>query len=799
MKEDNKRIMTLPTIALRGVSVYPGTTLTFDVARPMSIAALNAAMGTDRVIYLVAQRSAETETPSQSDLYELGTICRLIQILRVPGGNDVRAIVECRQRAKLLRITADTPCLWGNVQTVSETECDAAELPVVALVRRCNELFSAYAAASGSVPPELLLKASSRQEPGELADFVAHNIFLRPEEKQQLLEQLDPVERIRKLNELIDRELTIMELEQSIGDATNESVNRSQKEYYLREQLRVIQEELGEDEDGEIGEYRGRIRALDAGEEVENKLLKELDRLAKQPFGSAEGAVIRSYLDVCLELPWNERTEEMVDIKRARKMLDEDHFGLDRVKERIIEYLAVRQLSPEVRGGVLCLVGPPGVGKTSIAMSIARATNRKLARISLGGIHDEAEIRGHRKTYVGAMPGRIMTGISQAGSRNPLLVLDEIDKLASDYRGDPSAALLEALDGEQNHAFRDHFLELPFDLSETFFITTANTTDTIPRALLDRMEVIELGSYTDEEKLEIVKRHLLPKQRKKHGITGHQLRLSDDCIREIIALYARESGVRNLEREIATLCRKCAKGIAAIEFHSLRLHAGELEKWLGPAKYKPGSPFTADSVGLVHGLAWTSAGGELLDVECAAIPGSGRLELTGNLGDVMKESCRAALTYIRSRTAQLGIDPDFYKNTDLHLHFPEAAVPKDGPSAGAAICLAMVSALTGIPVRADAAMTGELTLRGRVLAIGGIREKTMAALRNGIHEVLLPEDNVSDLQELDEGVRNAVNFTAVSRMDRVLELCLRPAQESAPAVCAELHPTAESGKVSIRQ
>ncbi len=762
------------------MSVFPGTTLNFDVERPISIAALNAAITTDRMIFLTVQRDVELDKPEQKDLYETGVICRLAQILRVPGGGNVRAVVEGIHRARLLRITSDTPCLWANVQIVPDLPCDARALHVVALVRRCNELFGDYVSASGSIPSEAVLKVINKDDPVFVSNYISQSVFFKTEDKQRLLEERDPAERLRLLDRLLEQELEILDIERSISEMTSEQVAKAQKDYYLREQIRVIQEELGEGgEDDEIADYRKRILALELTEDVEKKLLKELERLNKQPFGSAESAVIRGYLDVCLELPWKERTEEIRDIHRARRMLDEDHYGLDKVKERIIEYLAVRQLSAQVKGGVLCLVGPPGVGKTSIAMSVARATNRKMARISLGGVHDEAEIRGHRKTYVGAMPGRIIAGIQQAGSRNPLLVLDEIDKLGSDYRGDPSAALLETLDTEQNHSFRDHFLEIPFDLSETFFITTANTTDTIPRALLDRMEVIELGSYTDEEKLQIAKRHLLPKQRKKHGLNGNQIRLSDDCIREIIALYTRESGVRMLERELAALCRKAARGIAAGEIKSFRLKAGELEPWLGPVKFKPEPKFAADSVGLVHGLAWTSVGGEVLDVECSAVPGSGKLELTGNLGDVMKESCHAAVTYIRSRAGKLGIDPEFYKNTDIHLHFPEGAVPKDGPSAGAAICLCVVSALSGIPVRSDIAMTGEITLRGRVLPIGGIREKSMAALRANIHEVLLPEDNLSDLSELDPGVRNAMNFTSVSHMDQVLELALRrPTPES---------------------
>ena len=778
MSENTSRIMTLPTLALRGVSVFPGTVLHFDVERPMSIAALNAAIGTDRMIFLVAQRDIACDTPRADDLYTVGTICRLSQILRAPGGGNVKCIVDGLYRAKLLRLTAETPALWANVRVLADKPVDADTLECTALIRSCNDLFAEYASASGTIGPETLLRVADRKEPCFVSDYIAQNVFLQPAEKQLLLEECSPLQRLTMLCDMLHRELEIMDIQQNLQSTAAERVTKNQKDYFLREQMRVIQEELGEaSETDDLDEYRRKILDLGLDAEIEKKLLKELSRLAKQPFGSAEGAVLRTYLDVCLELPWNERTKDVTDIAHAKKVLDEDHYGLTKVKDRILEYLAVRQLSAQVKGGVLCLVGPPGVGKTSIAMSIARATNRKCARISLGGVHDEAEIRGHRKTYVGAMPGRIIAGIQQAGSRNPVLVLDEIDKLGSDYRGDPSAALLEALDGEQNGSFRDHFLEIPFDLSEVLFITTANTADTIPRALLDRMEVISLGSYTDEEKLQIAKQHLLPKQRTKHSLSGNQLRVSDDAIREIIALYTRESGVRMLERELAALCRKAARGIASGERRSLRLRAGELEPWLGPVKFKPEVNFSTDSVGLVHGLAWTSVGGEVLDVECSVVPGSGKLELTGNLGDVMKESCQAAVTYIRSRTSELGIDPAFHKNTDIHLHFPEGAVPKDGPSAGAAICLCVVSALTNRPVRADIAMTGEITLRGRVLPIGGIQEKTMAALRAGIHEVLLPEDNVSDLAEMDPNVRNAVNFTAVSHMDQVLKKALRPAEE----------------------
>ena len=545
----------------------------------------------------------------------------------------------------------------------------------------------------------------------------------------------------------------------------------NQREYFLREELRAIQAELGEDDQvDDFSEYAERIRNLDCPDEVREKLQKELSRLRKQAFGSSEAAVLRSYLDICLELPWGKTTDEVQDLALARKMLDEDHYGLEKVKERILEYLAVRSLSPDVRGGMLCLVGPPGTGKTSIAMSIARATGRELVRVSLGGIHDEAEIRGHRKTYIGSMPGRIINGIIQAKSCNPLMVLDEIDKLGSDYRGDPSSALLEALDPEQNSTFRDHFLEIPFDLSKVFFITTANTTDTIPRALLDRMEVIELSSYTDEEKLQIARSHLLPKQRKKHGLKANQLKISDDAVRSLIRGYTRESGVRQLERELAAICRKAASGIAENRFRTLTVQPGKLEKLLGPVKFKPDERRNEAAVGLVRGLAYTSVGGEVLDVETAVVEGSGKVELTGNLGDVMKESARAAITYIRSRAPLLGIDPDFYKNKDIHIHFPEAAIPKDGPSAGITMCIALISALSGKPVRGDIAMTGEISLRGRVLPIGGLREKTMAALRAGVRTVIIPKENESDLQEIDPLVRRQLNFCTVDHADQVLEI-----------------------------
>ena len=771
---------SMPVLALRGLSVFPGMLLNFDVERPMSVAALNMAMGEDQVIFLTAQKDMTKDLPFLEDVYAVGTACRVRQLLRQPGGKSIRVMVEGIGRGRIASMATDVPCLYCEI----DPEPDIPEKPSVrteALCRRCVSLFGQYSEAVGNSPSESIITMAASGDPGYIADFAAQNVYLKPDEKQQLLEELRPSRRLARLIQFMTRELTLLGIERDISESTQEQMNRNQREYYLREQLKVIQSELGED-DGpqELDEYRDKIRALGLAEDVEEKLLKEVSRLGRQSFGSAEASVIRGYLDTCLELPWNKYTKETLDIKKARKMLDEDHYGLEKVKERIIEFLAVRQLAPDIKGTVLCLVGPPGTGKTSIAMSIARAMNRKLSHVALGGVHDEAEIRGHRKTYIGAMPGRLVNGLIQAGTMNPVMVLDEIDKLGSDYRGDPSSALLEALDGEQNGKFRDNYMEVPVDLSGVFFITTANTTDTIPRPLLDRMEVIELTSYTDEEKLMIAKRHLLPKERKRHGLTGNTLRVSDDAIREIITLYTRESGVRLLERELAAVCRKCAAGIAEGEFKSLTVRAGKLESLLGPAKYKPETVYPRDEVGLVRGLAWTAVGGEVLDVEVGAVEGSGHLELTGNLGNVMKESCKAAITYIRSRAGMLGIDPEFYKNRDIHIHFPEGAVPKDGPSAGITICIGVISALTGIPVRRDLAMTGEITLRGRILPIGGLKEKTMAALRAGVGTVIIPAGNEADLEEIDPTVRRSLKFVTADHVDAILDIALnRPAAESA--------------------
>ncbi len=767
----------LPTIPLRGVSVFPGMRLIFDVERAVTMAALDAAMESDQVIFLVAQRDTAEETLTGADsLYNIGAICRIQQVLRVPDEEGAKVMVEGISRGYLTRLTSQRPYLAAQVEELDIPPTPHATVRAEALIRQCCGLLEKYAQASGMDVSDVMRGIADTDDAGYVADFVTQNIYMRHEQKQLVLEELRPMRRLALVNRLLRWELDILDMEQSIHEEATRQMKKTQREMFLREQLRTIQAELGEGEGegpmDDTEEYRAAIANAALPEQVEEKLYKELSRLAKQPFGSAEAAVIRTYLDVCLEIPWTTETEENLDTDAVRRALDADHFGLEKVKERVIEYLAVRRLAPEHKGTILCLMGPPGTGKTSIALSIAKAMNRRLCRISLGGIHDEAEIRGHRKTYVGAMPGRIMAGIQQAGSRNPVMVLDEIDKLGSDYRGDPSAALLEALDPEQNSQFRDHFLEMPFDLSDVFFITTANATDTIPPALLDRMEVVELPGYTDEEKLSIAKNHLLPKQRTKHGLNGNQLRINDGALREVIALYTREAGVRRLEQQIAAICRKTAAGIVSGEFKSKYLRAGSLEAFLGPAKFKDTKTTGAAEVGLVHGLAWTRAGGEMLDVEVGLMEGTGKLELTGNLGDVMKESARAALTYIRSRAEELGIDPGFYKTKDIHIHFPEGAVPKDGPSAGVTTCTGLVSALTGIPVRQDMAMTGEITLRGRVLPIGGLREKTMAALRAGIHTVIIPADNEADLADIDPTVRAALNFITAARMDTVLDAAL---------------------------
>ena len=797
----------IPVLALRGLTVFPHMTLTFDVERRISIAALERAMEEDQEIFLVTQREIGVNLPEEKDLYAVGTVSHISQILRL-SPTSVRCVVEGRRRARLKRLWQVEPYLQANVEALPEEEPSEAfrKSPrTEALLRQTYHLFSEYAEMAGGIAEEVLTTVMDSRDPGFLADYIAQNVALRFTDKQEILEEISPFARLRKLNSFLARENNVLGFEHELEGKVRDQLVSSQREQILRTQIRVLQNELGEtDDDDEVETYRQKIVALELDEDTEKHLLKEVNKLAKQPFGSAEGAVIRNYLDVCLEMPWKETTKERVSVEAARKVLEKDHYGLEKVKERILETIAVRQMNPEGKGQILCLVGPPGVGKTSIAISVAKALNRKLARISLGGVRDEADIRGHRKTYIGAMPGRIIEAISRSGSMNPLLLLDEIDKMGSDYRGDPAAALLEVLDSEQNHAFRDHFLEIPVDLTKVLFITTANTTETIPRPLLDRMEVIQLSSYTDEEKVQIARRHLLPKQMEEHGLKKGRLRVGDDVLRAVIRDYTREAGVRQLERRLAALCRKADMRLLTGSVKRITVTENDLPKLLDCQPFPPALHTEKEEIGVVNGLAWTEAGGEILEVEVNVMEGSGKLELTGNLGDVMKESAQAALSCLRSRAAVLGIEEDFYKTKDIHVHFPEGAVPKDGPSAGIAVTTAMLSALTGRKIRAGIAMTGEVTLRGRVLAIGGLKEKTMAALRNGIGTVLIPKDNVRDLEEIDHTVRAALQFVPVETVDQVFASALTgmetvSVREETAEPVAAFAPAREKTEATLRQ
>ena len=791
----------LPVLALRGLTVFPDQTVHFDVGRSKSIKALEEAMKRDQNIMLMPQRDIVENDPSLEGLYTIGTVAKVKQVLHAQGEN-LRVLVTGICRARIQELNQTEPFLAGNVIAVPETEVmDSTRAR--ALRREANNLYALYSDLLEHPAQTVQLRMMAAENSGFIADSIAQNSGIDFLDKVKMLSQLNPVKRLEMAVKLLRREIEMLKLETQIQEKTKANIDQNQKDYYLREQIRVLRDELGEgDDESEFSTYEKNILKLNLAEESEQKLLKDLSRLKKQPFGSSEAAVLRNYLDTVLELPWNVRTKERIDLSAARKILEADHFGLEKVKERILETLAVRKMAPEMPPQIICLVGPPGVGKTSIAYSIAHSLNRKMARIALGGVRDEAEIRGHRKTYVGAMPGRIMTALIQAGSSNPLLLLDEIDKMGSDHRGDPAAALLEVLDGEQNKTYRDHYLEIPYDLSDVMFITTANTLDTVPRPLLDRMEVIELNSYTDEEKLMIAKNHLLPKQMKKHGIKKTQLRVTDDAIREIISCYTRESGVRKLERRFAAICRKAAMSILEQETPKrITVTGSNLEAFLGIRKYLPDRLPGSDQVGLVTGLAWTSVGGETLEVEVNVMDGSGKLELTGNLGDVMKESAHAALSYIRANAAKLGIPADFYKTKDIHVHFPEGAVPKDGPSAGVTVCTALVSALTGATVRRDVAMTGEISLRGRVMAIGGLKEKTMAALRHGISTVIIPKDNERDLEEIDQTVRKSLNFVVASHIETVLETALNHKTEMNAPMLSDIPGDVKNKarKPSIRQ
>lgn len=771
---EEQTIRVLPVLPLRGLTAFPQMLIHFDVGRIMSIKALEAAMKDGQNIFLTAQKELKTDTPHPEDLFEVGTICVIKQILRMPGDN-IRVLVEGQRRARALEFEAmeQGGCLYAKVELLEEYLPHPSYRREQALVRTVQDRFAEYADYAPRLSSDVVLCVAEGGEPGYLADYIAQNIAVDFEIKQEILEELNVTKRLTRVIRLLTDETEILKIESDIQDELKDQIDKNQREYYLREQIKVIQSELGEqDVSAEVDEYREKIEALGLPQEHTEKLLKEADRLSKMSSTSAESGVIRTYLDTVLDLPWNQTTKEQHDLARAQRILNRDHYGLEKVKERILEFLAVKKLAPELKGQVLCLAGPPGVGKTSIARSVAEAMGRNYVRLSLGGVRDEADIRGHRKTYIGAMPGRIMNAMAQAGSCNPLMLLDEIDKMGNDFRGDPASAMLEVLDIEQNSAFRDHYIELPFDLSDVLFVTTANDLGNVPRPLLDRMEVIELSSYTSEEKVQIAKHHLLQKQMEKHGLVRGTLSISEETLHAVISGYTREAGVRRLEQLLAKLCRKAAKRIADGEGKKLTVTTKNLEKLLGPAKFKDDAICKRDEVGVVNGLAWTSVGGEMLQAEAAVVPGTGKIEVTGNLGTVMQESAKAAVTFVRSRAEMLQINPNFYKEMDMHIHFPEAAIPKDGPSAGVTITTALVSALTGAPVRHDVAMTGEVTLRGRVLPIGGLREKTMAAYRAGIQTVIIPKDNAPDLEEVVPVVREHVKFVTAEHMDTVLETAL---------------------------
>jgi len=768
MATRDTRLSTLPMLVLRGLVCFPETVNHFDVGRLKSVAALNAAMENDQRIFLVTQKDVTQDDPKPDELYRMGIVAHVRQIVKLPHDN-FRIIVEGEYRATALEIVQHTPYYVAVVEERRNRPVSPALLED-ALIRECRQQFERYADLTTKMAPDVMLSVATDRDAGHLADYVASNLNMPVEDKQRVLNLLTVQSRMETLLRLLDKECQILELEKKIEEKVQEQMDENQKEYYLREQIRAISEELGEGDDPleESGEYTKAIKELGLPDEIANQLHKESRKLGKMPPGSHEATVVRTYLDTCLALPWNTTTEDCLDLNRARKILDRDHDGLEKVKERIVEALAVRQLSDEMKGQVLCLVGPPGVGKTSIAKSIAEAMGRKYVRVSLGGVRDETEIRGHRRTYVGSMPGRIISAIKQAGTKNPLVLLDEIDKMGNDFRGDPASAMLEVLDTEQNGAFRDHYIDLPFDLSEVMFVTTANDASTIPAPLFDRMDVITLSSYTAEEKKRIAKRHLLKKQIKKHGLNGKQLRLTDGALAQIIECYTAEAGVRTLERQLATLCRKTAAALVDGSCESVSVTVDNVETYLGPKKYKPDHINRRDEVGVVNGLAWTAVGGATMPIEVAVLDGTGKVELTGNLGDVMKESAKTAISYVRSRAEDWHIDKEFHKNKDIHIHVPEGAVPKDGPSAGVTMATAIVSALTGIAVRGDVAMTGEISLRGRVMPIGGLREKSMAAYTHRLTTVIIPEDNAPDLSEVDSVVKNKTKFITARSLDTVI-------------------------------
>lgn len=772
IKRRVSRLATLPLLALRGMVVFPNTTVHLDIRREQSVQALHESMNTDQCLFAVMQQNIADETPNVTSLCKTGVVIRVRQVLRT-SPDTLHIVVEGLYRARIHSVVETEPFYTVEVRECLSRSISDKETEM-AYIRELRSYFGQYAELSGAISSEVMLPLMQEQNALALADGMTDALPAPAKEKQKVLDCLSAEKRLHTLLKLLGEEIDILQLERGIEQKVQANMEKNQRDYYLHEQMKVIASELGEQDDpaNEAEELRTKIKALHLAEETEEKLFKECDKLAKMPFGSHEATVVRNYLDVCLSLPWGITTKEQTDLSYAKKILDRDHYGLEKVKERILEVLAVRKLTGGTAGQVICLVGPPGVGKTSIAKSVAAALGRKYVRVSLGGVRDEAEIRGHRKTYIGSMPGRLIQAMTKAKSNNPVVLLDEIDKLGNSHNGDPSSALLEVLDTEQNHAFIDHYLEVPYDLSQVLFITTANNAEGIPAPLYDRMDVITLSSYTTEEKFRIARDHLVRKQLKLNGLTARQLRFSDDAIYGIIDGYTREGGVRNLERSLSKICRQCAQKIVAGTARSVSVSNKNLKDFLGPRRFKEEQNGTTDEVGVVNGLAWTAVGGETMPIEVAVLNGTGKIELTGSLGDVMKESAKAAISYVRATAEHWNIQDDFYKTKDIHIHVPEGAVPKDGPSAGVTMATAMVSALTGIPVRHDVAMTGEISLRGRVLPIGGLKEKTMAAYRHHMTTVVIPQDNEPDLAEIDEVVKQNVRFVTARNMETVIETAL---------------------------
>ena len=776
MNESNENLfLELPIIPLRGIVVFPKMVLHFDVGRKKSIKALQKAMDDDQKVFLVCQKDASVDEPNIDDMYDVGVICTIRQMMRIPGSENMRVVVEGDERATLYSFTSVKPYIGGLVEIAGDnnSNLEISEDEDKAYQRIIKREFERYASLMPKISNEVIAKVISIKNSGELADFVCSNTFLDYYEKQDVLSALDPSERICQLVVYLKKENNALEIESEIQEKVQNEIDKSQREYYLREEMKVISEALGESDNPleEAEEYKSKVSALKCSDDIKEKLLKECDKLAKMPSGSHEGTVERNYLDKCLEIPFGKYTKDSINLEKSRKILDKEHYGLDKVNERIVDSLAVYKRNPEFNGQILCLAGPPGVGKTSIVKSLAKSMGRKYVRIALGGIHDEAEIRGHRKTYIGSMPGRIVEAVIKSGVMNPIILLDEIDKVGNDFKGDPSSALLEALDPEQNNSFADHYIEFPLDLSRVLFITTANDVSAIAGPLYDRMEVIELNSYTALEKFYIAKKHLVKKEMIKHSLTSKEFKISDDAINILIENYTREAGVRTLEKQIATLCRKATVSLES-GAKSFKVTDKNIEKYLGKKKFSDDLVSKEDQVGTVNGLAWTSVGGTMLPIEVSVLNGTGKIELTGNLGDVMKESAKTAVSYIRSKASEYGIDEDFYKNKDIHIHAPEAAVPKDGPSAGLAITTAIVSELTGIAIKSNVAMTGEISLKGKALAIGGLKEKSMAAYKAGCDTVIIPQDNKKDLDEISDEVKQVIDFISVKNFDEVLPIAL---------------------------